>query len=989
MKVSKIKGTLLIAVLLLTTLAIATQVSAANHFVTLDLEPSSGYVGDLVNATGKADAYVPIDIFWDYVKIAETTADGSGNYLKEITIPEDFIGTHTVAAKDTFHSTLGEDVFTIKPKITVTPSSGLPLDTFIVAGTGFAAESDIELFFNSTACMLQIKNVNATSEWSDDEVNTGDYSVHLETIGDVGAGTEGRIVITMPDGFTLGDLDTISWWIYTVAGYPAHVDITLDVDGDSVVDYEDMLTAELAVNNPGYSGLGLPPHGNYSIWLKTFELAADDGYGVIDDTTVFWVTKMGGGDLNAPSSTLEHWKDGTVDTDPESEMTTPVINSSAPVLKLEIEVDNWIPAAANPEAYIDDIMVNGVVLGLEPPVEEDETDVLGSFEATLTVPADIDYANYLISAMDASGNYNTTEFEVTATISLDPEDGASGTVVDISGIGFNGTKVSISFGLAETLLKKDVALTDEGTFTSSFIVPTIAIGEHLVLVKDDNEPIIDAYLKFNVTETTEITLDPIATAPDSMVTIEGTGFTAEVGVEVNVDVGPLMDYLTYLTNSTGGFKETFLMPSFIPQEYTLNATDENGLTAVALINVAVTELTLDLEEGPTGMLLKVDGSGFSDGMEFNLTFNDEYVDTGTIVDGDLSMTFTVPTVPVGFYTVKVVDELEISGTATFEVNATTTITVDPSTALVGYEIELEGAYFSAESEVTILLQNSTWSKPLITVLATVTTKTNGTFACTFVVPELELGDYVVNATDALGLVATTTLTVVESIYVEVSTSSPEYLAGDSVSFYVKAAFPFVLELVITDPMGYPFTTVGPIPKAEWVVMGDYVVIPTAKTSFELPSYAITGLWKYEAYDGTEMVANGTFVVTGEAPEPQPDLPAETTGEEPLDSTGAPKSSFVLGEMVLASAEITNAGTESQPMLIAVQWTDPDYRTLAPIFMLTTLSPGQSFVFAPGLILPTTGYATGTWTATILVFDAWPALGGVTIGEPVTITITVS
>ena len=77
------------------------------------------------------------------------------------------------------------------------------------------------------------------------------------------------------------------------------------------------------------------------------------------------------------------------------------------------------------------------------------------------------------------------------------------------------------------------------------------------------------------------------------------------------------------------------------------------------------------------------------------------------------------------------------------------------------------------------------------------------------------------------------------------------------------------------------------------------------------------------------------------------------------------------------------------MVIAVQWTDSELRALAPSFMLVTLAPGADFTYAAGLVVPATGFAAGTWTAKINIFDAWPALGGVAIGDPVTITFTVT
>ena len=204
---------------------------------------------------------------------------------------------------------------------------------------------------------------SAVAEWSTAEVHVGDYSVHLKTTGAVHSGDEGRIVIALPSGTTLGDIQSISWWTYAVGGYPPHVDITLDVNGDGVVDDEDMLTAEMAYNNADGKELdeGLVPA--YGEWLQTFELSADDGFGQIGNGTMLWVTKMGAGNDDAPWGTLQDWKDGVVANDPGADLpggTT--ISASAPVLALEIEIDNWVLQS---EAYLDDITINGVVYELE------------------------------------------------------------------------------------------------------------------------------------------------------------------------------------------------------------------------------------------------------------------------------------------------------------------------------------------------------------------------------------------------------------------------------------------------------------------------------------------------------------------------------------------------------------------------------------------------------------------------------------------------
>ena len=92
---------------------------------------------------------------------------------------------------------------------------------------------------------LTVKNT-ATSTWTTTMAYTGFYSVHLQTTGTVGGGDEARFVVTLPSGITLGDIYTISWQEFLVAGYPPHVDILVDTDGDTVAD--DALVFEYAYN---------------------------------------------------------------------------------------------------------------------------------------------------------------------------------------------------------------------------------------------------------------------------------------------------------------------------------------------------------------------------------------------------------------------------------------------------------------------------------------------------------------------------------------------------------------------------------------------------------------------------------------------------------------------------------------------------------------------------------------------------------------------
>ncbi len=204
---------------------------------------------------------------------------------------------------------------------------------------------------------------NAVAEWSTTQKYTGSYSAHLDTTA-ASSPAEATIVIQMPAGTTLGDIDTISWWRYIAVGYAPHLDIKLDVNGDgSFAGADDeALVIQYAYNTvAAHYDSGLPYYGAVpGDWYQTFD---DDGVGPaqIDDTTSAWAGTGSAGppdgsNPNFINHTLAEWKAGvtyTADTFVEK-----TINVNTLIYALEIEVDYW---AAPIDAYVDDIAINGVV----------------------------------------------------------------------------------------------------------------------------------------------------------------------------------------------------------------------------------------------------------------------------------------------------------------------------------------------------------------------------------------------------------------------------------------------------------------------------------------------------------------------------------------------------------------------------------------------------------------------------------------------------
>lgn len=226
-------------------------------------------------------------------------------------------------------------------------------------------------------------------------------------------GNEDMIVITMPTGFTLGQLGTLSWSVFAVSGYPPHVDIILvdDIDGEPNID---SLTAELASNsnpqNKEWNNFYVenPPYLQddyvYDQWQKTFELNVGTGDIQVDGDTVFWVTRHGAGPGNAPYGTLDELKAGAV-TYPDVGDPTITISSAVVIEKLEIEIDNWLGGA---EAFVKDILVNDkdVTLTLE---------VMPPIVSIMVAPSSIDFGplKYLATAHKEVTVYNIGDVHVT------------------------------------------------------------------------------------------------------------------------------------------------------------------------------------------------------------------------------------------------------------------------------------------------------------------------------------------------------------------------------------------------------------------------------------------------------------------------------------------------------------------------------------------------------------------------------------------------
>jgi hypothetical protein len=236
-----------------------------------------------------------------------------------------------------------------------------PVIKLLVNGEPQPAELEYDLTTEA-----KVNEEDVTAEKSGDEThNDSETAAYLRAVGASEKGDEARIVISLPEGMTLADIESISWWEYLVSGYPPHVDVIIDVDESEGVT-EDALVFEYAYNDTGshYYGGETPAYGaETGGWYQTF---SDDGGGpvaIVGTEALGWLSSQDPGPPGAAtfySGTLADWQAGSVDT---SSLGL-TIDGSTPVLRLEIEVDDWV---AETMAFVDDIeiIIGGVTYTID------------------------------------------------------------------------------------------------------------------------------------------------------------------------------------------------------------------------------------------------------------------------------------------------------------------------------------------------------------------------------------------------------------------------------------------------------------------------------------------------------------------------------------------------------------------------------------------------------------------------------------------------
>ena len=439
-----------------------------------------------------------------------------------------------------------------------------------------------------------------------------------------------------------------------------------------------------------------------------------------------------------------------------------------------------------------------------------DSDDLGSWEEDVEIPEDWYYTSlheiYNFTAGDEWGNVAAeVEFTIGASIELDKDEGPTGTVVKITGEGFNNGPLNqgaVSFNGTDCYIKDAPITVSGGEFTMSVVIPSdgIWVDEDEITVTDGaNAPTAD----FEVLGLPDIDVDPEFQVQGGRFTVTGTNYTQIDGEEVTFYLNG-----TYLgvveTESDGTFEEELRVPAVASGVYTLYGEmgDDFNMNSSINYRVGIMLVILSEESGASGELITITATGFTEDGTWNMTIGGELPDPITDSEdcddaGSLSQEVTIPTLPVGVHTVSVYDiEAEIAVETEFEVTDTTEMTADPYEVPLGLNVTLTGEYFSDENmggSLTFQIYNETELYDITVYNDTVSPMTllgDGTFEGIWTVgadTNLSIGTYTLNVTDSKGLFAEITFNVVDKT-VSIDARKSVFRIGDTVAFNVESSF---------------------------------------------------------------------------------------------------------------------------------------------------------------------------------------------------------
>ena len=300
-------------------------------------------------------------------------------------------------------------------------------------------------------------------------------------------------------------------------------------------------------------------------------------------------------------------------------------------------------------------------------------------------------------------------------------------------------------GVTETELNTTITAAN-GTFTTAFTVPDVALGIYNITATDE-------YLKEDIVEfevlTVLIRLNDTYNMVGTDVQVFGEGFTANSTITIT---GNSTVIATATADGDGVFNITIKVPNTPTGMYIVEAKDQANITASSVF-VVVPDVTIDRTEGAAGTEVNAVGTGWEATTDFSVHLSPGMLGvkvTNSTTDeyGNFNVTFTVPAITSREYYV----DISYDGVS-YEFYDYEMFRVLPRVALspdTGFATTVTGCSFPASADIIIECNGTV----MPTLPASIKTDKDGNFTAIITMANGTAAAYNITAIDEYGNNAT-------------------------------------------------------------------------------------------------------------------------------------------------------------------------------------------------------------------------------------------
>jgi hypothetical protein len=277
-----------------------------------------------------------------------------------------------------------------------------------------------------------------------------------------------------------------------------------------------------------------------------------------------------------------------------------------------------------------------------------ETDDDGDFRITFEVPESYT-GDHEVFAEDELGIDAYSDFTVEPGLTIDPEEGAVGTIVTVEGHGFAEDEEDIELmyyldGEDYETVAENIEADEDGWWQTTFPIPASAKGDHYIDAWGAESRLTEVEdATFEVTPV--ISLEESSGSVGESITITGSGFEGEdsyikvlfAGEEVETEPEIIR------ADENGYWQASFEVPQMPTGTYIVTAEGEQTKDANELSFEIEPGLVLSPDEGHVGMNLTVTGGGFATNKNVVIKYDGSEVETArTNAEGSFDVSFPVP-----------------------------------------------------------------------------------------------------------------------------------------------------------------------------------------------------------------------------------------------------------------------------------------------------------------------------------------------------------